>query len=220
MTASPPTAKGRATRERIVRTAAEMVAEEGVAALTLDRVGARAPASRSQLYHYFADKDALVLAIVEETCDAVLGAQTELFAQLDSWEGIARWFQALVELQRQRHARGGCPIGSLAGQLAERDPQARAAIADGLDRWESHLRKGLIRMRRGGELTSDADPSALATATMAMLQGGLLLTQVRRDPEQLRTALDAAWELLRAARARHDGPATGSGPEGAHAEDS
>src|SRR5271168_3274732 len=70
MPASPPTAKGRATRERIVRAAAEMVAEQGVAAVTLDRVGARAPASRSQLYHYFADKDALVLAVVEETCNA------------------------------------------------------------------------------------------------------------------------------------------------------
>jgi len=202
MPASPPTAKGRATRERIVRAAAEMVAEQGVAAVTLDRVGARAPASRSQLYHYFADKDALVLAVVEATCEAVLGGQAELFEQLDSWEGIAHWFQALVEIQRRRHARGGCPIGSLAGQLAERDPQARTAIADGLDRWESYVREGLIRMQRAGELAPDAHPAALATATMATLQGGLLLSQVRRDPEQLRTALDAAWELLRGARTR------------------
>ena len=34
--------------------------------------------------------------------------------------------------------------------------------------------------------------SGAGAATMASIQGGLLLTQVRRDPRQLRIALDAA----------------------------
>jgi hypothetical protein len=52
-------------------------------------------------------------------------------------------------------------------------------------------------MRTRGELAADADPDRLAAATMAVLQGGLLLSQVRRDPEQLRVALDAALAHLR-----------------------
>ena len=60
---------------------------------------------------------------------------------------------------------------------------------------------GLEQMRGRGELRSDADPAALATATMASLQGGLLLTQVRRDPGQLRLALDGALANLRTAAA-------------------
>lgn len=199
-TAIPSTAKGRATRDRIVRAAAELVAEHGVAAVSLDDVGRRASASRSQLYHYFEDKDALVRAVIDATSDAVLGAQGGLLEHLDSWAALDRWFKALVELQRSRQAQGGCPIGSLAGQLAERDPQARAAIADGLGRWEAYLRDGLTRMRERGKLGADADPANLATATMAALQGGLLLTQVRRDPDQLRIALDGARTVLNAAR--------------------
>ena len=202
ITASTSTAKGRATRDRIVRAAAELVAERGVAAVNLDDVGRRARTSRSQLYHYFDDKADLVHAVVDATSEAVLGAQDGLLEHLDSWAGIDRWFNALVELQRERHARGGCPIGSLAGQLAERDPQARAAIADGLGRWEAHLREGLTRMREHGKLAPDANPAKLATTTMAALQGGLLLTQVRRDPEQLRIALDGARTLLHAGRAK------------------
>jgi hypothetical protein len=54
-------------------------------------------------------------------------------------------------------------------------------------------------MQRRGKLNSAADPAKLATATMAALQGGLLLTQVRRDPRQLRIALDAARIVLRSA---------------------
>src|SRR4030095_3437108 len=97
-----------------------------------------------------------------------------------------RWFDFMVQHQIAEQARGGCPIGSLAGQLAESDPAARAAIAAGFARWKAHIREGLPRMRVRGKLRKDADPAALATATMASIQGGLLLTQVRRDPHRER----------------------------------
>ena len=166
-----------------------------------DDVRARTGASRSQLYHYFEDRDDLVHAVIDVTIDAVLDTQGELLDHLDSWAGIDRWFDSLVQHQTGRQACGGCPIGSLAGQLAESDPDARAAIAAGLARWEAHLRDGLTRMRTRGKLRKDADPAALATATMASIQGGLLLTQVRRDPRQLRSALNAARNNLRVAAA-------------------
>ena len=184
-----------------MQAAAELVAEKGAAAMSLDDVGQRAHASRSQLYHYFDDRDDLIRAVVNATTESVLLAQDELLEHLDTWTGIDRWFRVLVAFQEQREARGGCPIGSLVGQLAERDPLARAGLADGFERWEAHLHEGLERMQVRGRLSANADPATLATATMALLQGGLLLTQVRRDPKQLRTALAAARVLLRDAAA-------------------
>lgn len=200
-TKAPVTEKGRATRERILQAAADLVAEKGAAGMSLDDVSARTGASRSQLYHYFEDRDDLVRAVIDVATESVIGVQGELLDHLDSWAGIDRWLDSLVQLQVERQARGGCPIGSLAGQLAEQDADARAAIAAGLARWEGHLRDGLTRMKDRGKLRRDADPSALAVATMASIQGGLLLTQVRRDPDQLRIALDAARANLRRAAA-------------------
>ena len=104
-------------------------------------------------------------------------------------------------LQQGRNAKGGCPIGSLAGQLAERDEGARLELADGLDRWEAAIREGLERMSARGELRPGADPGALAQNALAAVQGGLLLTQVRRDPSQLRSALNGAIDAIVAARA-------------------
>jgi len=196
---APATAKGRAMRERIVQAAAELIADKGVAAMSLDDVRARTGASRSQLYHYFENRDDLVHAVIEVITDVVLNDQGKLLYDLDSWAGIDRWFDALVQYQIERQWCGGCPIGVLVGQLAERDQDARAALAAGLDRWEAHLRDGLTRMRARGKLRKDADPAALATATMASIQGGLLLTQVRRDPNQLRISLNAARSNLRVA---------------------
>jgi TetR/AcrR family transcriptional regulator, transcriptional repressor for nem operon len=198
---APATAKGRATRERIVQAAAKLVAEKGAAGMSLDDVRARTGASRSQLYHYFEDRDDLVHAVIDVTAEAVLDSQGELLDHLDSWAGIDRWIDMLVQDQIDRQARGGCPIGCLVGQLAETDPDARAAIVAGLERYEAHLRNGLTRMKARGKLRKDADPAALAIATMASMEGGLLLTQVRRDPHQLRIALNAARNNLRLAAA-------------------
>ena len=199
MSTEPRTRPGRATRARIVRAAAELVAERGVAGTSLDDVRERAHASKSQLYLYFDDRDALMRAVAQATCDLVMDTQADELAEFDSLAGIERYLDWQVAVQVERQARGGCPIGSLAGQLAERDEGARLALADGFDRWEQALRDGLDTMAARGEFRENADPSLLAKQTLAILQGGLILTQLRRDPDEMRAAADAALALIRAA---------------------
>jgi TetR/AcrR family transcriptional repressor of nem operon len=181
----------------IVRAATDLVAERGVAGTSLDDVRERAHASNSQLYLYFDDRDALMRAVAHKTCDAVMDNQADALAEFDSLAGIERYLDMTVADQVERQARG-CPIGSLAPQLAEHDDGARLALADGFARWERGLQDGLETMAARGKLRKNADPSMLAKQTLALLQGGLLLTQVRRDPDELRAAADAALDLIRA----------------------
>jgi TetR/AcrR family transcriptional repressor of nem operon len=180
-------------RERILTAASGLIAERGVAETSVDEVIERAGASKSQLYHYFDDRAALLRAVVSHNAEGVLGD----LPALDSWKAIRSWFDSLVALQAERRACGGCPIGSLVGQLAESDEQARLALASSFERWEAHLREGLYAMQRSGKLDHGANPDQLATATLAAIQGGLLLTQTARDPAHLATALDAADAHLR-----------------------
>jgi len=197
----PRTEKGRATRTRILRAASRLIGERGIDRVSLEDVEREAGVGRSQLYHYFDGRDDLLRAVIDTTTDAVLGSQHGLLSDLDSLEAIDRWFDGLVALQERRGARGGCPIGSLVGQLAERDERTRAALVSGFERWEEPLVAGLTRMQEDGRLRRDANVDWLADVTMAAIQGGLLLTQVRRDPQQLRRALDGARAVLAGAAA-------------------
>jgi TetR/AcrR family transcriptional repressor of nem operon len=192
----PRTERGRATRERILARAAALIGRQGVRATGLDQIIAAAHVSKSQLYHYFADKEALARAVVGRQTERVLAAQMPNLEHLDSWEGIAAWFDRLVSLQERRQGIGGCPIGSLASELADQDEAARVDLVAAFERWQGHLSRGLEQMRERGELASDAEPRNLALATMASIQGGLLLTQTRRDAEPLRVALDATLSYL------------------------
>lgn len=186
------TSKGRATRSRIVAAASQLMFERGVAGTSTEDVQAAAGVSSSQLYHYFDDKQHLVRAVIAHQTEAVLSAQQPVLSRLDSIPALQAWRDLVVDLQAARDCVGGCPIGSLASELSEIDPAARAELVAGFARWEGAIRDGLTAMRDRGELRADADPARLATATLAGLQGGLLLTQVRRDTAPLEAALDMA----------------------------
>lgn len=192
------TPKGAATRSRIVAAAAEAIFARGVARTSLDDVCATAGVGKSQLYHYFADKDALVAEVIRHQTENVLDAQGEHYLRLTTWDAWEAWIDHIVSHQTHRRCVGGCPLGSLGSELSDSDEEARAELVEGFARWERGFRDGLTEMRRQGTLRPEADPESLATFVLGALQGGLLLTQVRKDEGMLRTCLEGALDHVRA----------------------
>jgi AcrR family transcriptional regulator len=192
------TARGAATRARIVAAAAALVLERGVGGTTLDDIRAGTSTSKSQLFHYFpSGKTELVAAIAAFQAERVLQAQQPFLGHLDTWEAWDGWRDAVVRhYGSQPH--WGCPIGSLVNEVLAEDPRLGKAVAAHLEEWRGHLDAGLARMRASGLLPKDASPRYLSTAILAALQGGLLLTQTYRSIEPLEAALDTALTALRA----------------------
>jgi TetR/AcrR family transcriptional regulator, transcriptional repressor for nem operon len=194
------TAKGLATRERIVDAASTLMLEQGVEAAKLEDIQAAAHVSASQLYHYFEDKGGLILAVIEHQTEAVLGAHRPVLERLDSFEALEEWRDLIVDSIESQHCVGGCPLGSLAGGLAESDPLARTALAKSFAEWEQLLRVGLETMRDHGVVRGDIDAGSLAVGILASVQGGLLLSQTRRDSASVRIAVDMAIAYLKTLR--------------------
>jgi AcrR family transcriptional regulator len=184
------TRKGQATRDRIVAVAARLMYENGARGTTMEDVCEAAEVSFSQLYHYFTDKMALVRAVISQQTDVVLAAQLPLLAALDSMAALYAWRDVLVDMQRRAHSRGGCPLGKLSTELSELSTDARGDLETAFARWEEKIRSGLRSMSSRGELRAGADPDRLALALLTAVQGGLILTQVRRETSPLEVALD------------------------------
>jgi len=184
------TRKGQATRDRIVAAASQLVFERGVASTSVDDVQKAAGVSASQLYHYFDDRQMLIRAVIAHQIRAVLDNQQPWLGRLDSIEALRAWRDLLVGIQRNMNCQGGCPLGTLAGELSESWPDFRMDLSAGFDLWETAIRQGLRAMHDRGDLRRDVDPDRLATATLAAVEGGLLLTQVHRRTAPLEAALD------------------------------
>jgi len=92
------TARGRVSRERIVRAALELMLEHGVAATTIEDVLQRAKASKSQLYHYFGGMPRLIESVITAAETSVLTAQRPHIDRIDSSESLRAWADHVVAL--------------------------------------------------------------------------------------------------------------------------
>jgi len=185
------TARGAATRTRIVDAAADLIYARGADRTSLDDVMAESGVSKSQLYHYFKDKDALVLEVIALQTERVLGAQQPHLDALDSLEALRSWRDAIVKLNARVRA-GGCPLGSLANELANNSLGARKRLASSFGAWTDNIERGLAVMHARGDLVPTADPHELAVALLSAVQGGLLLAKTTRSSRALEIAIDMA----------------------------
>src|ERR1051326_1228767 len=114
MPTEPKTGRGRASRERIVERAAELFAERGIAATSVDEVLAAAGAGKGQFYHYFRGRDELAAeAGGDRRGQVVAGLQAA--AGFDAWEQLLAG--ALERMRQQGELRAGARPGVLATGL-------------------------------------------------------------------------------------------------------
>ena len=191
------TVKGERTRQKIVDTAAALMLTDGVAGTTIEGVCAAAGVGRSQVYHYFDDKGELVRAVIEWQAERVFSGQEPHLAHIQGWESWDAWRDLVVAIQRKAGCVGGCPLGSLASELADEDELTRHVLVKSFERWERAFRDAVQQMKDLGLMRADADTAILATTLLAALQGGLLLCQTRKDVAPLETSLNGAIGYLR-----------------------
>ena len=192
------TARGVATRSRIVEAAADLIYAHGVERTSLDDVMAATGVSKSQLYHYFVDKDALVLQVIARQTERVLDAQRPHLEALDSLPALKAWRNVILRLNKATQCKG-CPLGSLASELANDSEPARKRLADSFSMWRDRIENGLAKMRERGELSASADPHDLALALLSAVEGGLLLAKTTHSSRPLEVSLDMAIDHV----ARH-----------------
>ena len=195
----PPTVRGRATRDRILGCAAELVLTQGADALSLDNVRRAASVSGSQLSHYFGDKNALIRAVIVRQTEVLLDFHRQpALRNMDTFDDYEKWVELTLKFSGRVARNHAMPTyGALAGQLSKYDEQARELLADGYRQWVSLLRRGLVRMKKNGLLTEIANPTELANVLVSAHQGGTLMTGAYGKTWPDRDALMFALAYLR-----------------------
>ena len=197
MPGEPSTKRGRASRERIVERAAELFAERGIAATSVDEVLAAAGAGKGQFYHYFRGRDELAAAAVGYRCEQVVAGLTAALGAVASFDALEQTLASFVAGFEQAGMLG-CPIGTLSTEIAGRNEEARLRAAAGFDAWERLFADALERMCQSGELRADAPTAELATGLLASIEGGMVLSQARKDMASVRTAVASGLGQVRA----------------------
>jgi AcrR family transcriptional regulator len=106
----PCQGRARATVEAILEAAADVIAREGYAAMTTNRVAARAGVSIGSLYQYFPNKQAILVALLEQHLKGLQPVIEQSLQELADpgipfAEAMHRMFTGLLELHRAEDSR-------------------------------------------------------------------------------------------------------------------
>jgi AcrR family transcriptional regulator len=192
------TAKGRATRDRIVKVAAELILRDGLSALNMDALRKAASVSGSQLTHYFTDKRELIRAVIARQIQVVLDFHRHpKLHSLNTFDDFERWVDLNMRYLRRIGYSGTPTYHALAGQLMKSDNGIRDTVAAGYWQWIDLLQQSITRMKERGVLLADADPRKLALAIVSAHQGGATLSFTYRQDWPHADAVRFAVNYLR-----------------------
>jgi AcrR family transcriptional regulator len=190
------TAKGLATRRRIIEGAAAEIRERGVAVTTLDDVRARTQTSKSQVFHYFpGGKEQLLLAVAQHEAELVLSDQQPYLGALTSWEAWQRWRDVVVDRYRRQGQQ--CPLAVLMSEIGRTTTGSQAVTTALMRQWHAEIAAGIRHMQREGNIASSLDVDRSAAALLAGIQGGVGIMLSTGDLGYLEAALDVGIDTLR-----------------------
>jgi AcrR family transcriptional regulator len=167
-------------RERMVRSAAQLIRRKGVSGTGMREIVTEADAPRGSLQHYFPGgkeelvSDALLwmgdlAARRTQRCLGELKTRTPsalLASIVETWRG---------DLTNEQFT-AGCPLVAAAADTATTSTQLRQVLRRAFDGWIEPLSQGLVDLGVPLERSDN-----LAIIIIAALEGAIILARIRRD---------------------------------------
>lgn len=167
-------------RERMVRTAAQLIRRQGVSGTGMREIVAEADAPRGSLQHYFpGGKEELVSDALLWMGDVAARRVRRSLSELESRTPSALLASIVENWQRDltnEKFSAGCPLVAAAADTAGTSTQLRQVLRRAFDGWLEPLSEGLVEL---GVPLERADN--LAVVIIAALEGAIILARVRRD---------------------------------------
>ncbi len=181
----PPSDRGREaakqeTREALIRAATELFAKQGLDAPSLDAICARAGFTRGAFYVHFADREELIVAVMEQGTASFLdkilkeqGAEREALDLL----GISAAFTAAVA-DGTFVAFGAVPLDRFLAACS-RSPALRRRYVKRIEQTRERVAEAVRGGQRAGAVRPDVDAVQTAGLLVAAALGAGMLIELR-----------------------------------------
>ena len=188
--------RAEAQRERILCAALKCFIEHGFHAASMASIAEAAQMSAGLMYRYFANKNAIVLAIIERQLEEKRSAIRQLHSSTDIAERLLQTFEKWCA--RDPHLMSAALFLEMSAE-ATRNPQIAGALRSSDSCTRTEFEAWLSRSRSEGGLGLPDDVAASRALLLQCVVEGLALRAVREpdlDPDQLQTTLNDLFARL------------------------
>ncbi|UCZ88028.1 TetR/AcrR family transcriptional regulator [Gordonia sp. WA4-43] len=184
-----------ATRDRILKAAAELYRRQGMPATGIKQISAAAEAPYGSIYHHFpGGKEAISVEVIRREglrYGAFVGAQLET---TDPLTGIPTLFENAGKLLESQDYSEACSIETIALEVASTNERLRLESAEVFESWLTGLATWFGQL----EIT-EPERRRLALITLTALEGAFVLCRTLRSIEPIVVAGHGVQAAVQAA---------------------
>ncbi len=186
-------------REKILFAAFDLFHEKGIQATSVDDILRQSGTGKSQFYHYFKSKEGIVHSLLQQMHEK-LKTDLAINPDIESWDDLERWLRTPGEMQESCSCQRGCPIGTIAANLAPKDELIRKDIQLIFQTIKSKPHAFFTAQKAQKKLKQETDPESLSTFCVSLIQGTALLSKVERSTGPFHSGVDHALVYLKSFR--------------------
>ena len=178
--------------ERLIAVTSTLVRERGVHATGLKDIARAASVPMGSLYFHFpAGKNELVVAALRASGDLVTAVVADFFTRApNARQAVHDFIEFMGTSLEQTRFTQGCPVATVGLELGAEDDAVATVIDHAFSSWSAIVEQ---------HLQADGYPNAksMAMLVVSALEGGLLLSRVRRSIAPLQDVAAAIDDMLR-----------------------
>jgi AcrR family transcriptional regulator len=175
------------TRQLLLEAAYEEIHRNGYQASGLCQILERAGLTKGALYHHFADKRELGLAVLDEIIQPAIVTSwldpldRAIEAGADPLEALIDYLQARGQKISDAQCELGCPLNNLAQEMSGLDEDFRKRIGFTFNLWSNGLAERLASSQRTGNIRADVDIQGVARFIVASMEGSMSFAKAQHD---------------------------------------
>jgi len=171
------------TKDHIIEVASGLINLRGFNNTSVDAVLQASGVKKGSFYYYFKSKEDLGYAIIESHLrrfsDHVLGKAFS--GKKDALMELEDFLDIILELHRQRNCSGGCLMGNMAMEMSDIHEGFRRKFQEVFEDWRIRVAGVLQKAKISGQFNDHMDSTRLAQFVVAGVEGGILLSKVKKD---------------------------------------
>jgi len=186
--------KGQETRNRIIQTSRELFTRQGFQNTSISEIIAATGVKKGNLYYHFPSKEELGIAVLTDARDEFYSILDNSFSGKSPKTKIINSCDSIMALMQQTNFVGGCLFGNTALEMTDSNSRFGIIVREVFSRWTEIIAYELRQI--AATSTDQIAPHILATAIVAILEGGIMLSRVYNDKTHLNNCIYVIKKLV------------------------
>ena len=188
--------KGQETRSHILQESRRIFTLQGFQNTSISTIIAATGVKKGNLYYHFPSKEELGLAVLIDARDEFFTILEKSLMGDQTVTRIIHSCNVIKDLIQQGDFVAGCLFGNTALEMTDANSRFAEIIREVFTHWIDRVEQELRLAEGSAHLNTPLSPSSLATAIVALLEGGIMLSRVYQDKKSLEVCIDAIQDLF------------------------